>query len=434
LVLPTAESREGFPYDHALKHPANHIFDHTLDSLREWAAARGMKPFRPAQVMEWVYRKNVADPAAMTNLSALDREVLAREMTFLSGRTVAHQQASDGVQKLLIEWSDLGPPADAGSSEKKGIGASRHQGTEVLPEHRDEPTGLASRLRVLGQPVLGVVEAPGGDTARQTECVMIPTDPGPAGPDEPPSPARRTACVSSQVGCPVGCRFCASGIGGLDGNLSAGRIVEQVWRLQQLEGVGRISNVVFMGMGEPLSNFAAVTKAIRTLASDWGPNISARKITISTVGLPKAIEKLAEQMELPVTLALSLHAPNDELRRQLIPWAEYTTIKDLLAACQKWFEKTGREITLEYTLLRGVNDKPEHAVQLAQLARTLRANINLIRYNEVAGMPFQRPRTEDVLEFQRLLRLRHVNTHIRRSRGRDIAAACGQLRHERATA
>jgi 23S rRNA (adenine2503-C2)-methyltransferase len=285
---------------------------------------------------------------------------------------------------------------------------------------------------VLGQPVLGVVEGPGGDTARQTECVMIPTDPAPAGPDEPPSPARRTACISSQVGCPVGCRFCASGIGGLDGNLSAGRIVEQVWRLQKLEGVGRITNVVFMGMGEPLSNFAAVTKAIRTLAADWGMNISARKITVSTVGLPKAIEKLAEQMDLPVTLALSLHAPNDELRRQLIPWAEYTTIKDLLAACQKWFEKTGREITLEYTLLRGVNDRPEHAVQLAQLARTLRANINLIRYNEVTGMPFQRPRTDDVLEFQRLLRLRHVNTHIRRSRGRDIAAACGQLRHEKA--
>jgi 23S rRNA (adenine2503-C2)-methyltransferase len=143
---------------------------------------------------------------------------------------------------------------------------------------------------------------------------------------------------------------------------------------------------------------------------------------------------LAEQFELPVTLALSLHAPNDELRRQLIPWAEFTTIKDLLAACQKWFEKTGREITLEYTLLRGVNDKPEHASELAQVAKTLRANINLIRYNEVDGMPFKRPRTEDVLEFQKLLRARHINTHIRRSRGRDIAAACGQLRHENAKA
>jgi len=246
--------------------------------------------------------------------------------------------------------------------------------------------------------------------------------------------------------------------------LSAGRIVEQVWRLGALlneelgeeagekkgrvenppppsGGAGsppkrpsRISNVVFMGMGEPLSNFAAVTKAIRILTAPWATHISARKITVSTVGLPKAIEKLADQFDLPVTLALSLHAPNDALRRQLIPWAEFTTIKDLLAACQKWFEKTGREITLEYTLLRGVNDKPEHAAELAQVAKTLRANINLIRYNEVDGLVFKRPRTEDVLEFQKLLRARHINAHIRRSRGRDIAAACGQLRHETAKA
>jgi 23S rRNA (adenine2503-C2)-methyltransferase len=208
--------------------------------------------------------------------------------------------------------------------------------------------------------------------------------------------------------------------------------VEQVWRLGRLEGVGRISNVVFMGMGEPLSNFSAVTGAIRILASLWATGISARKITISTVGLPQAILRLAEQFELPVTLALSLHAPNDEVRRQLIPWAEYTTIRDLLAACQRWFEKTGREITLEYTLLHGVNDRPKHAQELAEIARTLRANINLIRYNEVAGMPFERPRDANVLEFQRVLRDAGLNVHIRASRGRDIRAACGQLRHESA--
>jgi 23S rRNA (adenine2503-C2)-methyltransferase len=185
-----------------------------------------------------------------------------------------------------------------------------------------------------------------------------------------------------------------------------------------------------MGMGEPLANFGPVVKAIRTLTSLWGMGISARRITVSTVGLPKAIERLAEQLDLPVTLALSLHAPNDALRRNLIPWAEYTTIAELLASCRTWFEKTGREITLEYTLLGGVNDKPEHASELAQVARTLRANVNLIRYNEVAGLPFKRPQTETVREFQRLLRARGVNVHIRRSRGRDIAAACGQLRHE----
>jgi 23S rRNA (adenine2503-C2)-methyltransferase len=146
--------------------------------------------------------------------------------------------------------------------------------------------------------------------------------------------------------------------------------------------------------------------------------------------LPKAIERLAEQLDLPVTLALSLHAPNDELRRELIPWAEYTTISDLLASCQKWFEKTGREITLEYTLLRGVNDRPQHAAELAKLAKTLRANVNVIRYNEVAGTPFARPLDQDVRAFQAALRDKNINAHIRASRGRDIAAACGQLRHE----
>jgi 23S rRNA (adenine2503-C2)-methyltransferase len=186
-----------------------------------------------------------------------------------------------------------------------------------------------------------------------------------------------------------------------------------------------------MGMGEPLSNLSAVVPAIKSLTALWGLGISARKITVSTVGLPKAIEKLAEQLDLPVTLALSLHAPNDDIRRKLIPWAEYTTIKDLLAACQRWFDKTGREITLEYTLLHGVNDAPSHALELAQVAKTLRANVNLIRYNEVHGVPFQRPRSQDVLAFQQILRDRFINVHIRASRGRDIAAACGQLRHER---
>lgn len=414
-----------------VRHPIDHIFQHTKDSLEAWCVERQLPKFRAGQILEWVYAKGIGDPAAMTSLSVRERELLAREMTFVSGDVLKHETATDGVQKLLVEWREYSAKQSADTIAG-----------EALPAERDTPTGLASRLRVLGQPVLGVVETSGGDSRRQTECVMIPVD-DPTGP-------RRTACISSQVGCPVGCKFCASGIGGLDGNLSAGRIVEQVWRLDALlkhqareeaktKGedaakvrLPRVTNVVFMGMGEPLSNFRAVTDAVRTLSAPWGLNISARKITISTVGLPKAIERLAEELDLPVTLALSLHAPNDELRRQLIPWAEYTSIPDLLAACQKWFAKTGREITLEYTLLRGVNDKPEHAAELARVAKSLRANINLIRYNEVSGMPFQRPRDEDVREFQRLLRARSVNAHIRRSRGRDIAAACGQLRHEHA--
>jgi 23S rRNA (adenine2503-C2)-methyltransferase len=366
-----------------------------------------MPAFRADQILEWVYQKNVADPALMTNLAKRDRDLLAREMTFLSGPTVALQVATDGVQKLLIEWDDfatlpsaLHPTAGAETTDL----SIRSIPLTVSPSHR---------LTVSSSP---------GDSSRQTECVLIPTE------------DRKTACISSQVGCPVGCRFCASGLGGLDANLSAGRIVEQVWRLGQLLGVERVTNVVFMGMGEPLSNFTPVTAAIRTINALWGLAISARKITISTVGLPKAIERLAEEFDLPVTLALSLHASNDEVRRRLIPWAQYTTIADLLGACQKWFQKTGREITLEYVLLGGVNDRPADARELAGVAKTLRANVNLIRYNEVAGLEFKRPRTEDVLEFQRILRDNYVNAHIRASRGRDIAAACGQLRHEKQTA
>ncbi len=373
-----------------MKHPKHHFFSMTPETLTDWCLERGLPKFRAKQIFEWVYLKGVVDPMAMSNLSNLDRKMLQSDMVFLSGPTVAHQLATDGTQKLLIEWSD-------GAVDAKEAGVDHE-----------------SRLPIFGQ------EMPYSDTTRQTECVMIPAV----------DSDRRTACISSQVGCPVGCTFCATGIGGLDGNLSAGRIVEQVWRLNRLDGVGRISNVVFMGMGEPLANFRAVVEAVKTIASPWGVGIGARKITISTVGMHKAIEKLAEELDLPVTLALSLHAPNDELRRELIPWAEFTSILDLKHACKKWFAKTGREITLEYVLIGGVNDQSEHAIELVQVCKDLRANVNLIRYNEVAGLDFRRPNTEDVHRFQYLLREGGVNCHIRASRGRDIAAACGQLRHE----
>jgi 23S rRNA (adenine2503-C2)-methyltransferase len=373
-----------------MKPPSHHLFQFTPDSLAEWGAQRGMPRFRAKQILEWVYDKNVIDPAQMTNLSAGDRLALAREMVFESGETIATQEASDGVRKLLIEWNEYG--AD-GAPERPAL------------------------------PILGQT----GDATRQTECVMIPAT-SEAGRE------RRTACISSQVGCPVGCRFCASGLGGLDGNLSGGRIVEQVWRLGNLPGVGRITNIVFMGMGEPLANFAAVKHAIEVLSAPWGLGISGRKITVSTVGLPKAIEKLAREIDTPVTLALSLHAPTDELRRKLIPWSSYTTIAELTVACDVWFQKTGREITLEYTLMGGVNDSPTQAKQLAQITRRLRANVNLLRYNEVEGLPFKRPEGASVRRFQDVLRESGVNVHIRASRGRDISAACGQLRHEKAGA
>jgi len=378
-----------------------------------------MPAFRAGQILDWVYRKGVCDPERMTDLSSADRLRLGREMVFLSGRVLAHQVATDATQKLLIQWDD-------------------HRGAARGDSCEGDRSGSASTDPLLGTlsrplPVLSDHDDACGDPSLQTECVMIPSASAHATQGSAPRD-RRTACISSQVGCPVGCRFCASGLGGLDGNLSAGRIVEQVWRLARLEGVGRISNVVFMGMGEPLANFSQVLHAVRTLAAPWGMGIGARRITISTVGLPSAIEKLADQLELPVTLALSLHAPTDDLRRELIPWAEHATIDRLLASCTRWFEKTGREVTLEYILLGGVNDRPDHARGLASLAGSLRANVNLIRYNEVNGLPYARPATADVRRFQQLLRDAGVNVHIRASRGRDIAAACGQLRHEHATA
>ena len=219
-----------------------------------------------------------------------------------------------------------------------------------------------------------------------------------------PDGPRRTACVSSQVGCPVGCRFCASGLNGVKGNLSAAQIVEQVFQLQRrLPSVAghpdRIDNIVFMGMGEPLANYANVMQAIRVLHDPDGLNISARKITISTVGVPAKMRELAAE-ELPLNLAISLHAPNEKLRRQLIPWAEHFTMHEILEAARFYFDRTGREITLEYILLANVNDRPEHARQLVGICRTLRANVNLIRYNEVESLPYQRPGNDAVMAFQ----------------------------------
>ncbi|MDB5297234.1 MAG: rlmN, partial [Phycisphaerales bacterium] len=180
---------------------------------------------------------------------------------------------------------------------------------------------------------------------------------------------------------------------------------------------------------EPLANYANVMKAIRVLHDPACYNIGARKITISTVGVPAKMRELAEE-ELPLNLAISLHAPNEPLRRQLIPWAEHFALPDILDAARYYFDRTGREVTLEYILLAGVNDRVEHAKQLAKLCRSLRANVNLIRYNEVEGLPYGRPKAQDVLAFQEVLRTAGVNAHVRKSRGRDIDAACGQLRRK----
>ncbi len=247
-----------------------------------------------------------------------------------------------------------------------------------------------------------------------------------------PSGQRNTVCISSQVGCPVGCRFCASGTDGLERNLGAGEIVEQALHVRDLirreQGPdARLTNVVMMGMGEPLANYRNLIAALRILNAEWGLHIGARRITVSTVGLPKQIRALAGEA-LQFNLALSLHAVRDDLRTELIPWGRGVRIAELLDACQHYFRTTGREITLEYVLLAGVNMTSQDAEGLATIARNLRANVNLLRYNPVSGLPYERPGSNASFAFQKQLRARGVNAHIRTSRGRDVAAACGQLR------
>ncbi len=367
-----------------------HIFDLDPDQLRQHIQAWGLPAYRADQVLQWLYQRHVVEPDLMANISKADRDLLAARLRFTDGHVTQHQVATDGVQKLLVRWG--------GSGEDR---AAENTPPDIGP--RSECVMIPSPVRV------GAAHT-GGETDRDSR-------------------SRKTACISSQVGCPVGCRFCASGLGGLEVNLTAGQIVEQVWQLTRLAGVDRITHVVFMGMGEPLANFENVIRAVHTLTAPWGFGISARRVTISTVGLPAQIRRLAD-VQLPVTLAISLHAPNDDIRRQLIPWAQHVSIDQLTDAGQYYFQRTGREVTFEYTLLRGVNDRPEHARQLATLANPLRANVNLIRYNEITGLPYHRPASDDVHQFQAVLRAAGVNTHIRASRGRDIAAACGQLRHE----
>lgn len=241
-----------------------------------------------------------------------------------------------------------------------------------------------------------------------------------------PSDDRQTACLSTQVGCPMGCAFCASGLGGWKRNLTAGEIVEQVLHLQ-IAGGRRVTNIVFMGVGEPLANYDATVRAVRLLIDPDAGGRSARRITVSTAGLPDAIRRLGEE-NLPLTLAISLHAPDDALRAELMPVAARYPIDEILAAAEEFFHARRREVTLEYLLLADVNDRPRHAEALAKLAGRLRCNVNLIRYNPVATLPFRRPEERRVEEFARRLRRRGVNVHVRRSRGADIDAACGQLR------
>jgi 23S rRNA (adenine2503-C2)-methyltransferase len=239
---------------------------------------------------------------------------------------------------------------------------------------------------------------------------------------------RSTVCISSQVGCAMGCGFCATGQMGFDRHLTAGEMVEQVIRAQQEAGDRRVSNVVFMGMGEPLANFDRTWTAVERLHGDLG--LSARHITVSTVGMVPGILRMAEEA-LPVNLAVSLHAANDDLRDELVPINQRWPLAELADACRVHFDRTGRRLSLEWALIADVNDQPVDAQQLASFARSLGAHINLIPLNPTPGWPSQGSSPEQVRKFAEHLTNLGANATIRRTRGTEIDAACGQLRSTR---
>ncbi len=243
---------------------------------------------------------------------------------------------------------------------------------------------------------------------------------------------RRTVCISTQVGCAMGCVFCASGLSGLERNLRREEILEQVLRLQACLGDDeRLSHVVVMGMGEPLANLDELLPALDFLASPDGLGISARRITLSTVGLPAAIRRLARHAR-PYRLAISLHAADDTLRSRLIPVNRSIGIAAVVEAADDYFRASGRRLTFEYTLLGGINDRASDACRLATLLEGRTALINLIPYNPVPGLPYPTPRPADVRRFRDILEEAGIDTQIRKRRGAAIEAACGQLRRAEA--
>lgn len=242
---------------------------------------------------------------------------------------------------------------------------------------------------------------------------------------------RRSICVSSQVGCAMGCVFCASGLDGVDRNLTRGEIIEQMLRLQhRLPATERLSHIVMMGMGEPLANLPGVLGALDVARSPDGLGISPRRITISTVGLPPAIDKLAA-CGVPYNLAVSLHAPNDELRSKLVPVNKKIGIEPILAAADRYFTSSGRRLTFEYVLLGGVNDSEACAHELTRVLRGRTMMINVIPYNPVAGLSYVTPRKESIARFRQILEAAGVNVMFRQRKGDEIDAACGQLRRHR---
>lgn len=333
--------------------------------LKAWLAERKVPAYRAAQIHKWVFQRRAQDVAEMNDLPKKLREELAAEWRMWTAQVVRHQKSTDGTEKLLLE----------------------------LPSGGSLP-GVPGRI----------------------ECVLLRDG------------DRRSICISSQVGCAMGCVFCASGLDGVDRNLTIEEIIEQMLLLQRLlPAEERLSHIVVMGMGEPLANLDNVLAALDMASDDNGLGISHRRITISTVGLPKQLHQLCER-NARYHLAVSLHAPNDELRNQIVPVNKNIGLDEVIAAADRYFEVSGRRLTFEYVLLAGINDQPEHAKQLVSLLAGRTALLNVIPYNPVAGLPYQTPSASAVNRFRDILLDGGINIKFRQRKGAEIDAACGQLR------
>lgn len=338
----------------------------TLEDLEESLTVLEQPAYRAKQIMEWVYQreKRVESWEAMKNLPAVLRSALAEKHPIRLPEVVTVSGSEDTTRKLLLRLHD----------------------GELI------------------------------------ETVLIPASPALYGEESD----RRTLCVSSQVGCAYGCKFCASGLDGWKRHLSADEIVSQVLLAEKISGE-RINNLVFMGMGEPMANYKNWLKAVSILNAPWGVGLGARKMTVSTSGLVPQIRELADQ-PLQIRLAISLHGASDSVRSQIMPVNQKYPVAELMEACAYYSERKKQMITFEYILIEGVNDAPTEAKLLAERARGLRAKINLIPYNTVDGLPWKRPSEPVQEEFLSILRNRGIAATIRREKGHDIDAACGQLR------
>ncbi|KAA3205288.1 23S rRNA (adenine(2503)-C(2))-methyltransferase RlmN [Akkermansia sp. BIOML-A49] len=344
--------------------PPPRITAQTEEKLLAFLTERGHTKFRVQQIMDWVWRKRVASFDAMTNLSPALRSLLAENFRFHTPEIVEISGTPGSTRKFLTRMED---------------------GSLV-------------------------------------ESVIIPA----AVAEDGEKADRTTLCVSSQVGCAFGCKFCASGLLGLRRNLSAGEITGQILSAESIAGK-RINNLVFMGMGEPLANFDNLHDALEIITSHRGLEIGARHITISTSGFVPGLKKLAAYPR-QIRLAVSLHGATDEVRSQIMPVNKKWPLSQLIPALEEWGRDRNQMPTLEYILIRDVNDSLKDASHLMQIAKRLHAKVNLIPYNTVEGLPWERPSEERCCTFRDAVRKARIPVTMRYEKGHDINAACGQLR------